>query len=202
MAWGWAAAAALLAGVIGAYAGWRVGASALPTTSELRIAAASLAPQRFRLEGVSLVDRGPSLSRPLWDVGGSRYAQADLRVSAAVDPAAVQAAIATKARNAGWRRAGATSYERDATKATVEITELGPAASDVEVAIRGGAALEAAAARARDRVRRRLAWHAPRRVRGRPSEAAGLRRSAVRAPRATASWRLERRRAARRSASA
>jgi hypothetical protein len=136
VAWGWAAAAALLAGVIGAYAGWRVGASVLPTNSELRTAAASLAPQRFRLEGVSLVDRGPSLSRPLWDVGGSRYAQADLRVPATVDSSAVQAAIATKARNGGWRRAGATSYERDATKATVEITELGPAASDVEVAIR------------------------------------------------------------------
>jgi hypothetical protein len=103
---------------------------------ELRTAAAALAPERFRLEGVSLVDRGSSLSRPLWDVGGSRYAQADLRVPLTVDPASIQEAIATKARAGGWKTAGATSYERDATKATVEISELGPAASDVEVAIR------------------------------------------------------------------
>jgi len=132
----WAAVAALLAGAVGAYAGWHVGASALPTNSELRTAAAALAPKGTRLEGVSVVDRRPSLANPLWDVGGSRYAQADLRVAATVDPASVRRAIARRARSGGWSAAGATSYERDAMKTTVEISELGPGARDVEVAIR------------------------------------------------------------------
>jgi hypothetical protein len=100
-----------------------------------------LTPQGMRVDGVSVVDRGPSLSNPPWDVGGSRYAQADLRPPAASDPAGVQRAIGRRARAGGWAEAGATSggarrYERDAMQATIEVSELGPSASEMEVAIR------------------------------------------------------------------
>lgn len=107
----------------------------LPTNSELRAAAAELVPAGMRPEGVSLVDRPGSLSRPLWDVAGSRYAQADLRVPATADPDAIRGAFERRARERGWS-AHAGGHERDAMRATVEITELGPAVDDVAVTIR------------------------------------------------------------------
>jgi hypothetical protein len=100
-----------------------------------------LVPRGVHLDGVSVVDRRPSLSNPPWDVPGSRYAQADLRLPAASDPASAQRAIGRRARASGWTEAGATSggarrYERDAMQATIELSDLGPSASEVEVAIR------------------------------------------------------------------
>jgi hypothetical protein len=116
---------------IGGFSGWVVARSAAPSNGELRKAAAELVPNRAWLDEIDLVDRPTSFSRPPWDIGGDRYAQAVLTPPVRVDEEAFQEAVARRAGATGWSRTGTSSggeprYRRANLAALVETTPFEP----------------------------------------------------------------------------
>jgi hypothetical protein len=127
--------------VLGGLAGWLIAASAAPSNGELRQAAAQLVPNRTWLQEVDFVDRGGSFSNPLWDIGGSRYAEAVLTPPRRVDEPAFEETVARAAATTGWSRTGTTSagapqYRRANLEATVEVTEEPGAALEAAIRVR------------------------------------------------------------------
>ncbi|HEX6680067.1 MAG TPA: hypothetical protein VF063_05425 [Gaiellaceae bacterium] len=126
--------------VLGGFVGWVIATSAAPSNGELRKAAVQLVPNRTWLEEVVLVDRPASLSNPLWDIGGDRYAEAVLTPPGSVDEEAVQEAVRRGAAATGWSRTGTTDaggplYRRSNLEATVEASADEPGVG-VQAAIR------------------------------------------------------------------
>jgi hypothetical protein len=145
------ALAVLALAIVGGVAGWLIAASAAPSNADLRTAVAQLVPNRTWVEEVDLVDRPASLSNPLWDMGGDRYAQAVLTPPRSIKEESFQAALALAARVTAWSRTGTTSsgapqYRRGNLEATVEVVEEPGAALEATIRVRPHSFSRAAAA--------------------------------------------------------